>query len=46
MGTGMGMYDSIPKVQDWGGGEIDPFPKLGDEKGMKRIIPHDFLIPL
>ena len=38
MGTRMGMYDSIPKVQDWEGDDIDPFPKLGNEKGMKRII--------
>ena len=36
MGTRMGMYDSIPKVQDWEGDELDPFPKLGNEKGMKK----------
>ena len=38
MGTRMGMNDSIPKVQDWEGDEIDPFPKLGNEKGMKIIL--------
>ena len=43
MGTRMGMYDSIPKVQDWEGDEIDPFPKLGNEKEMKRIILSRFL---
>ena len=41
MGVGMGMYDS--KAQDWEGDEINPFPQLGNEKGMKRMILAQFL---
>ena len=41
IGMGMGMYDS--KAQDWEGDEINPFPQLGNEKGMKRMILAQFL---
>ena len=41
IGMGMGMYDS--KAQDWEGDEINPFPQLGNEKGMNRMILAQFL---
>ena len=47
MGTGMGMYDSIPKVQDLEVDEINPFPtrqQEGNEKNDSPTISHDFPI--
>ena len=33
---GMGMDNSIPEVQEREGNGKNPFPKFGNEKGMKK----------
>ena len=37
-GTGTGMDNSIPEVQEREGNGINPFPNFGKRKGMKKTL--------
>ena len=38
-GTGMGMVNSIPEVQEQEGNGKNPFPKFRNRKGIKNLFP-------